>query len=294
MKVLKNILVVLIFSIGFVAVNVYLDSQTPMHRFKNDILDDPVKAEKLRDIITDRGMATGDMSLDYDNYVMKRVTEKLSEYEDEKYKFYNNILSPAFMESLESRRQDKLDDMSFKAYETFDYIKVTTFIDGQTHKKFTDLMDLSQSEHLVIDLRDNSGGNFNDLTLILDDFVEEDKVLYKIQTRRNEQVTKSQSDKFYDYKQVYILCNEKTASVSELFVLSMKEHTGAVLIGRKTYGKRIQSTMTSFKDKSALMVISGIMLGPNDAIAIEGIEVDHQTETLDESLVLIKNLIDRN
>ena len=95
-------------------------------------------------------------------------------------------------------------------------------------------------ENLIIDLRDNSGGDLIFMANILNLLVtEKDVVLCSIKERNGELESLKSSGDGFAFEKIVVLVNRNTASASEIFALSLSEITGAVIIGSQTAGKGI-------------------------------------------------------
>ena len=96
---------------------------------------------------------------------------------------------------------------------------------------------------LIIDLRDNSGGELTNATNIMGLFMDNDKIIYQIENKagvREKTYSSGKKDKEYP---IVILTNNGTASASEVMAAALKDNLGATIIGEKTYGKGTVQTM---------------------------------------------------
>jgi carboxyl-terminal processing protease len=95
-------------------------------------------------------------------------------------------------------------------------------------------------ENLIIDLRGNSGGDVILMAYILDMLVtEKDVVLYSIKERSGEVESLLSSGEGFGFEKIIVLVNERTASAAEIFTQSLREITGALVIGTQTFGKGV-------------------------------------------------------
>jgi len=93
--------------------------------------------------------------------------------------------------------------------------------------------------HLIIDVRDNPGGVVEETMKILNQFfTEKDLNLLSTQSRNSKsQSYKSNGRTFFDVDRVAVLCNENSASASEIVAGVLQDHDKALIIGTHTYGK---------------------------------------------------------
>lgn len=247
---------------------------------RQDIIGNYYDEDKLKQLFKDTlgENYTGNISEDFDNYVIKKVMNDLSSFEDDKYKVYNDFMSKDRLKKyLETREENANKLYGEKINDSTYYINLTQFRDGITYKNFMKHDSfLKNYRNLIIDLRNNSGGNYEDLTKILDLFVDKGKILYKMKYSNKEEIIYSKSEKQYEFDKIVILVNDRTASVSELFILSLKGNLDNVItIGCRTYGKGISYAIRTFRDDSGMIFINSIMKGPNsEEIDINGIVPD--------------------
>ncbi len=118
------------------------------------------------------------------------------------------------------------------------YIKLSNFATNSYKQFIEKLQELEKEEieSLIIDLRNNTGGELESVDNIVSLFIPKDEVIY--QMKEKDKITKyySSSDTKRDY-QIVILVNENSASASELMTGALKEVYGATVIGVNTFGK---------------------------------------------------------
>ncbi len=124
-------------------------------------------------------------------------------------------------------------------------ISISTFAKNtdEQFKKVKEQIDQEEIDSLIIDIRDNLGGNLNTVNNILELFIEKNNVMYQI--KKNDKITKAYGSKENLKKyNIVVLINSSSASASEVLASALKEVCNATLIGTKTYGKgTVQTTM---------------------------------------------------
>ena len=129
-------------------------------------------------------------------------------------------------------------------------VKLTGFTtDNQNHQgtydQFKQILENDNSTNLIIDLRDNGGGDLSSVVDICDLFLPKDKIVTKLQykdkTLRN---YKTDDNDCFEYEKIVILQNGNTASASEILISTLlyyaqEMNTEVTLVGTKSYGKGI-------------------------------------------------------
>ena len=124
------------------------------------------------------------------------------------------------------------------------YIEYTGFPEGnQSAQKILDatMSFVSNTNALIIDLRNNQGGDGKMVKLFLSYFFKNKTKLNEVYTRYNDRTTKSYTSKKvngqkYLNKPVYILVNNRTISAAEALAYNLQQNKIAKIVGDKTYG----------------------------------------------------------
>lgn len=121
-------------------------------------------------------------------------------------------------------------------------IRFATFKEGlaeDTERQLQEFLDQGKTK-LVLDLRDNGGGDLDEAEEVADLLLRVNKEIYSVRYPR-EEVTKYASKTVYSFDHISIFLNEYSASASELLALSLKMNLGnrVDLIGPSTYGKGV-------------------------------------------------------
>ncbi|MHA7965150.1 S41 family peptidase [Paenibacillus sp. CAU 1782] len=121
------------------------------------------------------------------------------------------------------------------------YIRIPTF-HMRTDDAFIDIIDRidePESKNLVLDLRGNGGGIAQSANIMLDALLPD--YVTSMMIYRNGQTENFYSDPSYtEFRHIYILVDENSASASELLTLGLKSYLSNVtIVGRDTYGKGV-------------------------------------------------------
>ena len=131
-------------------------------------------------------------------------------------------------------------NMYYKNDKKIAYIKLQSFsFNSASHFK-TNIVKLSKYnfDSLIIDLRDNLGGENTNLVNIASIFLDSSKIICKDQFKNRIKTYYSKGEKTADYP-IVILGNINSASCSEILICALREGCGAKLIGTRTYGKNV-------------------------------------------------------
>ena len=135
------------------------------------------------------------------------------------------------------------------------------------------------AKSLIIDLRENTGGDVEQEIKIADLFVDSGKTLFITEDKKSNRVdTKSSSEKVINIP-VVVLVNDYTASASEMLTGMLKDYGIATIVGIKTYGKgviqQVYNDVLGKKSGITLKVTTAEYYTPNgNKVNKEGIEPD--------------------
>lgn len=170
------------------------------------------------------------------------------------------------------------------ANSTVGIIQITSF-DLKTPEQFKAAYDELISngcEKLVIDVRNNPGGELVSVCTTLDMLVPEGPVIRTVDKDGNEEVVYTSDENETDIP-IAVLMNENTASAGELFAATLKDYEKAVLVGTTTFGKGSMQTIKSFNDGTAFKYTYRYYCPPiSDNYDQIGIEPDVVSELSEE------------
>ena len=154
-----------------------------------------------------------------------------------------------------------------------------------TYEQFSEqLKDLENKgiDSLIIDFRENSGGELGIATNMISLFMKKDKVIYQIEDRNGNKEKKYSKGKENKKYPIIILVNENTASAAEIMTASLKDNLNAVVIGKNTYGKgTVQTIMTTANGEKYKITISKWLTPNGDWINGVGIKPDIEVDIKD-------------
>ncbi len=144
------------------------------------------------------------------------------------------------------RGQSQQTMVRYRAIGDVMYIQLKSF-NGNAVEKFQEALEAvksHKSKGIVLDLRDNGGGDLSILEKIGNMILPEGRIIYA-QDRHGNTVSEIKSSGADLDLPIVILTNGNTASASEALAGAARDRNTAVLVGTKTFGKGImQSTYT--------------------------------------------------
>lgn len=146
-------------------------------------------------------------------------------------------------------------DAAYMLTQKLGYIKVNRFAES-TYKEFKLSLDKLKkvgATEIVLDLRDNPGGFLNIAEKIVDEFLEDDKlILFTKNKRGNIENTYATGAGDFEHGNVYVLINENSASASEIVAGALQDNDKGTIIGRRSYGKGLVQREMDLGDGSAV------------------------------------------
>ena len=148
-------------------------------------------------------------------------------------------------------------DASFMLDGRTGYIKLTKF-SRTTYKEVSEaaskLLDKGMKK-LVLDLRDNTGGYFDQALLLSDLFLEKgDGIVFLQGLHRKREEYKADGKGPLKDIELQVLINEQSASSSEIFAGAIQDNDRGVIIGRRSFGKGLVQEPVFFTDGSGIRI----------------------------------------
>lgn len=167
------------------------------------------------------------------------------------------------------------------------YIRISSFISIQTPKDFiVTLNKYKDSKALILDLRGNSGGLFQNAIVISNLFMKKGTIVSVTARQGKKNTYKAENkDCIYDNPMV-ILVDERTASASEILASALKDNNRATLVGTKTYGKGLVQKVFSLPNQTGMNLTIAHYLTPwGKDINKKGIEPDYVVENTSSDIL---------
>ena len=146
-------------------------------------------------------------------------------------------------------------DAAFMIDDKTGYLKLSKFT-RTTYKELKDasakLLD-SGMEYLIFDLRDNTGGYFDQALRLSNEFLQRgDKVVYMEGRQRPRQDFDADGRGTLKDVKLSVLIDEGSASSSEIFAGAIQDNDRGTIVGRRSFGKGLVQEPINFTDGSGI------------------------------------------
>lgn len=212
----------------------------------------------------------------FDDLTIALVTDKLYEKSADPYTYLST-------DEEHTEYEEYFDDTGKKSYAKelsaeAVYFRLTNFSENSRKIFAESVKDIKDYNYFILDLRDNTGGSLSCAYKIADLFLDKDAVIANVYTRSplfSACVTAKNSKKL-DYKKIFILQNENTASSSEVLINALAENLDNVTtVGAKSFGKGIGQAEFMLKHGFYIKATTLRLETPlNNSIHKTGIEPD--------------------
>ena len=182
------------------------------------------------------------------------------------------------------------------------YIRVTEF-DSVTYDQYKEAIEDLEGQGmkgLIVDLRNNPGGNLSTVCDMLDLMLPEGLIVYTEDKDGNR--SEETSDEEHQFKlPMTVLVNGNSASASEIYAGAIQDYSLGEIIGTQTYGKGVVQQIFDLKDGTCVKLtiaeyftpkgrnINGKGITPDVEVEFEADEADPKADNqLEKALEVIK------
>lgn len=160
------------------------------------------------------------------------------------------------------------------------YLAVSEF-DSVTYGQYEEALEaLSDQgmEGLVVDLRNNPGGNLNTVCDMLDLVLPEGTIVY-MEDKEGKRQTYSSDDAHQLDVPMAVLVNGNSASASEIYAGAIQDHKAGTIVGTQTYGKGVVQQIFDLGDGTSVkLTIAEYFTPKGRSINGEGVTPDLEVE----------------
>lgn len=156
-------------------------------------------------------------------------------------------------------------DLAYMINDSIGYIKLDRFA-RNTYREFkssiNNLIDDGMTD-LVLDLRGNGGGFIDIANRIIDEFLEDDKLMVFTKNNKDEiEEFHSTSIGSFENGGLYVLIDENSASASEIVAGALQDNDKGTIIGRRSFGKGLVQIEMDLGDGSAVRLTTARYFTP--------------------------------
>lgn len=170
-------------------------------------------------------------------------------------KRYNDDTYFASYLPIEKSEKEGSIDVSYRINDSISYIKVNKFGNTTASEIENAIEAMPRTKGLILDLRGNGGGIFNQAIATVDIFIPMGVLITYTEGRKSLRTdTHSVSKGAYEKGKLVVLVDEMSASASELVSGALQDWDRATIIGRTTYGKGVVQQQVEFNDGSAVRI----------------------------------------
>jgi retinol-binding protein 3 len=209
----------------------------------------------LKHLDTDLEGLSGDPHIDvFFDPVRVQQIRKEEKDTSSKRKYTDAFLQRAQYENFRMRKVERLDG-------NIGYLNFLSFVDTALSKRTMQAaMDfLTNSNALIIDLRQNGGGDAAAVSFLLSYFLPDSTLIMEARNRDNEiKKTFTGNDaainKIKDEVPVYVLTGRRTSSAAEAFAYTLQSYKRAMIIGDTTHGEANPGYLFAVNDEMYMMI----------------------------------------
>ena len=146
------------------------------------------------------------------------------------------------------------------------YLKLDLFVDVRISKPtiVAAMNFLSNSDGLIIDLRQNGGGHASTVNFLLNYFLPDSTLTSRFTSRMTKNTTNIYTEhdpvirKFQDNVPVYILVSKRTSSAAEAFAYTLQAFKRSVIVGDTTNGEANPGYVFILNDDMVMMIPTSV------------------------------------
>lgn len=146
-------------------------------------------------------------------------------------------------------------DAAFMVNDTTGFLRLSKF-SRTTAREFAEASLRLKGEgmtHMILDLRDNTGGFMDQALQLANMFLEKDQLIVYMEGRHRKREEYSADGRgFLRDTGLTLLVSDGTASSSEIFAGAIQDHGRGKLVGRRTFGKGLVQEPVNFTDGSGI------------------------------------------
>lgn len=188
--------------------------------------------------------------------------------------------------------------------ESVGYIRITEFasVTYEQYKEALENLESQGMERLIVDLRNNPGGNLKTVCEILDLMLPQGLIVYTEDKNGEREEYRSDEEHVFE-KPLVVMMNGNSASASEIFAGAVQDYGTGQIVGTQSYGKGLVQQMFDLQDGTSVKLtiaeyftpkgrnINGIGITPDIEIEYECDEQKPDRDNqLEKAIETVKNI----
>ena len=179
----------------------------------------------------------------------------------------------------------KIRSVKHEVINNIGYVRLTTFSDTTTSGMEKSINEIKKElgdkfQGLILDLRNNPGGLLNQSISVTDAFLNQGEIV-STQGRKADDTSRVFAKKgdIINGKPLIVLINSGSASASEIVAGALKDHTRAIIVGTRSFGKGSVQSIIPLPGNGAMRLTTARYYTPSGvSIQAKGIEPDIKVE----------------
>lgn len=171
--------------------------------------------------------------------------------------YYETVCTRAQVQNETILYEMKEDNIGYIELTEFDDVTYEQFVNAYEH------LHENGMEGLIIDLRSNGGGLLSSVVDILDYLLPKGILTYTVDKYGAKDIYESSDDKASLDVPLIVLCNDYSASASEVMIGCLRDYGVCTLMGTQTFGKGIVQVILPMSDGSGVKVTIADYYSPN-------------------------------
>lgn len=177
------------------------------------------------------------------------------------------------------RKEIKIRTVDYKNLgKNIGYLQISSFISQDTPSEFLGAMEkLNSSDGLILDLRGNTGGLFQNAIFVSNVFLKHGTIVNVVGRSGHLVGYEANKNDFTCSKPLVVLVDGETASAGEIVTGALQDHKRAKIVGTKTFGKGLVQKVYPLPSGTGINLTIAQYYTPNDhQINKKGITPDYE------------------
>lgn len=219
----------------------------------------------------------------FDDLVISTVTKRIREINNDKYTY---LYLPEAYEKSKREEKDDAEKSSIKPLnENTVYLHLSNFSKYTQDFIYDNINNLSKYSYLILDLRNNYGGDIFVMNNISDLFLPKGNIITIDKMRIFDRTYKAKKPTVLNFNKIIILQNQNTASSSENMISALRYNLdNVILVGETTFGKGIGQFTLPLKNGFAVKATTLLWYTP-DGMNIHKKGIPPDINYLDEDIL---------